>query len=202
MTTIVGIQGPNYAVLGADSRIVQMDDTNWGQISTLPAHHSKIARINNHYLIGAAGDVRAINLLHHAWKPPKPSPRLSKQKLDSFITREVIPGIRTLFDEHGYSNRNEHTEATQNSMIMLAVNNTIYVIDSSYAWATDKTGLYAIGTGAPYALGALHALPPTKTPKQAQHNIKTALNIASQHDPHTAPPHKTHTQQNQPEQKN
>ena len=201
MTTIVGIQGHNYAVIGSDSRIVQTDDNSWGQISTLSTNHSKVARIRQ-YLIGVAGDVRAINLLHYGWTPPKANPRHTRRELDTFVTREVIPGIREVFDNHGYSTKTDETGATQNSMIMLAINNTIYVIDSSYAWATDNLGLYAIGTGAPYALGALNTLPPAQTPKQAQQHAKTALTIASKYDPHTGPPHKTHTQQNQPEQKN
>ena len=72
MTTIIGIQGDGYALLCADSRIVQSDGEGGSQmISTAAAGHSKIC-LKGKYLLGAAGDVRAINLIQHALTPPQP----------------------------------------------------------------------------------------------------------------------------------
>ena len=73
MTTIVAIQGAGYAVIGTDSRISSFDESGMAyQITTLGTGTSKIAS-NGRYLLGAAGDVRAINILHHAFSPPAPT---------------------------------------------------------------------------------------------------------------------------------
>ena len=70
MTTIVAIQGDNFALICSDSRISDIDGDGYaGQVSTLREGTSKVAS-NGKYLLGAAGDLRAINLLHHAFTPP------------------------------------------------------------------------------------------------------------------------------------
>lgn len=201
MTTLVGIQGDGYALLGADSRISSFDEKgNAYQYSTLGGTTSKITQ-NGKYLIGAAGDVRAINLLQHAFHPPTPAPTLKGKKLDAFITTKLIPAIRDCFDHHGYSapeTKDSQHIAEHDSTIILAINATIYIIEGDYSWTPDTNGYYAAGTGAPYALGALTALmPKTKpqTPQQAKTIVIKALNIASKYDPYTGSPHHTYTQE-------
>lgn len=201
MTTIVGIQGDGYAVIATDSRISSFDSKgNAYQTTTLGAGASKIAP-NGKYLIGAAGDVRAINLLQHAFHPPTPAPSLKGKKLDQFITTKLIPAIRALFDEHGYSSpdtkENIHI-AEYDSTIILAINATLYVIEGDYSWTPDANPYYAIGTGSSYALGALHTLIPKtrpKTPQQAKAIALKALNTAAKYDPYTGTPHHTYTQE-------
>ena len=85
MTTIVGIQGDGFALLATDSRISSFDEKgDVYQYTTLGAGSSKLAT-NGKYLVGAAGDVRAINLLHHAFHPPVCAPSLRGKRLDTFI---------------------------------------------------------------------------------------------------------------------
>lgn len=73
MTTIVAIQGENFAVVCSDSRISDVEESGHiAQINTLREGSSKVA-VNGKYLLGAAGDLRAINILHHAFNPPTPT---------------------------------------------------------------------------------------------------------------------------------
>ncbi len=201
MTTIVAIQGDGYAVVCTDSRVSSMDESGFAfQITTLGAGSSKIAQ-NGKYLLGAAGDVRAINILHYSFVPPTPTPTLKGKQLDAFITNKFVPALRACFDESGYSlperDSSEHL-AEHNSTILVVINGTIYIIDGDYSWTSDNNGIYAIGSGSPYALGAIQALTPKQKPtlQQAKNIAVKALNITTKFDPYTGPPYQTYTQEN------
>ena len=128
MTTIVGIQGDGFAVICADSRISVEHDGSY-QIGTLGEGSGKLAQ-NGKYVIGAAGDVRAINILHHVFQPPTPPQNIVGKKLDQFFTSKFVPSLRECFDSQGYSvpdrDDKEHI-AEQGSSIIVAINAQIYV---------------------------------------------------------------------------
>ena len=198
MTTIVGLQGDGYCLIAGDTRIASIDSDGVAyQINTLKAETSKIA-VNGKYLIGTAGDLRAINLLTHTLTPPICPPNLKGKKLDEFVTNKLIPAIRQMFEQNGYTTNeqnNNSNKAEHGSELLVAINQTIYLIDGDYSWFTDASGIYAIGTGAPYALGALHNMPEHKNASIAKkHGIK-ALATASKYDPNTGNPYHTHIQQ-------
>jgi ATP-dependent protease HslVU (ClpYQ) peptidase subunit len=200
MTTIVGLQGDGYCLIAGDTRIASIDSDGVPyQINTLKAETSKIA-VNGKYLIGTAGDLRAINLLTHTLTPPICPPNLKGKKLDEFVTNKLIPAIRQMFEQNGYTTNEQNTntnKAEHGSELLVAINQTIYLIDGDYSWFTDASGIYAIGTGAPYALGALHNMPPVKNPAQAKKHAIKALATASRYDPNTGSPYHTHIQQTQ-----
>lgn len=176
------------------------------QISTLGNGQSKIS-LNKKYLLGAAGDVRAINILHHVFQPPAVPANLRGKKLDQFITSKFVPALRACFDQQGYSfpeDRNDkENRAEQGSSVVVVVNATIYVIENDYSWTSEAGGLYAVGTGSSYALGALHALTSGKkqSPTQAKRTVLKALQIAAKYDPHTGPPFHAYTQEVKVEEK-
>lgn len=197
MTTILAIQGDGFAVVGTDTRISLLDDDGSAfQIATLGGGTSKIA-VNGKYLLGAAGDLRAINILHHSFQPPTPAPSLKGKRLDAFITTKFIPSLRACFEEHGYASNERGNKATHSSELVAIVNGSIYVIDSDYSWMNDTTGIYGLGTGAPFALGALHVMPKAKkqTITSAKQNILKALAVAARFDPGTGSPFQTYTQE-------
>jgi ATP-dependent protease HslVU (ClpYQ) peptidase subunit len=200
VTTIVAIQGDDWVLVATDSRISSFDGSGMAtQSSTLSAGTSKVAQ-NGKYLLGAAGDVRAINLLHHALQPPAPPPNLAGRKLDAFITTRFIPAMRECFETHGYAtpdNDDKQHMAEHASTVLVVVNAHAYIVDGDYSWATDTSGIYAIGSGAPYALGAIHALRNGRTidtPQQAKNLATKALTITGRLDPYTGTPVQTHTQ--------
>lgn len=201
MTTIIGIQGEGWSVIGADSRISHMDEHGYVlQQQTLPDQNSKLIT-KNRYIIGVAGDIRAINILQHTYEPPTPPKTNNPDTLDKHITTRVIPSLRECFDEHGYAppdTTDRDHKAQQNSTIIISLKTQIYVIDSDYSWARDKTGIYTIGSGHQYAKAALHILTGNTTQnltlKQAQQHTHTALQVAATHDIHTGPPHHILTQ--------
>lgn len=200
MTTIVAVQGDGFAVVCVDSRISSIDGGLCTQIGTLREGSSKVST-NGKYLLGAAGDVRAINILHHVFQPPTPPPNLKGKKLDQFFTAKFIPALRECFDAQGYSipdlNENKQHIAEQGSLILVSVNGTIYIVDGDYAWASEASGLYVIGSGGEYALGAMHVLSHNKklTVQQAKNHALKALAVSAKFDPHTGPPYHTYIQE-------
>ena len=193
MTTIIGIQGLDYALICSDSRISTLDDGGFtSQITTLGNNSAKIAE-NGKYLLGAAGDMRAINILHHAFQPPSVPLNTTGRKLDNFITTKFIPSLRECFEKQGYAAPETDTSnhiAEHASTVMCAVAGTIYVIDGDYSWTSDIDGTYAIGTGSSYALGALHVLAASKTMTviQAKRTALKAIAISAKYDPYTGGP--------------
>ena len=119
---------------------------------------------------------------------------LKGKKLDEYITNKIIPVIKQLFETHGYTTPTTPNKAEHDSELLLATNQTIYHIDGDYSWFTDQTGIYAIGTGAPYALGALTAMPTPKNPTQAKKQALKAIATAAKYDPNTGHPYHTHIQ--------
>ena len=152
MTTILAVQGDTWATVGFDSLV---SDEN-GRTVLLGQGSSKIAK-NGQYLLGAAGDVRAINLLTHAFTPPRPG-TLVGPRLDKFITSKFIPALRECFEDHGYVGRESKEKASHGSIVLVLVNGAVYEIDEDYSWVRDATGIYVAGTGADFALGAFYAM--------------------------------------------
>ena len=199
MTTIVALQGDGFVVLGTDSRISTLDSDGFvSRVHTMNSSISKVCQISG-MLIGVAGDVRAINLVSHALQAQAPSPSLKAKKLDEFVTNKFIPALRACFDANGYSpptrESSEHV-AEQGSEMILAVNNVVYQIDTDYAWSNDSNGMYAIGTGAQYALGALAILFDSKKQNvtTSKKHCLSALSTAAKFDPHTGYPYQTFVQ--------
>lgn len=191
MTTVIAIQGETYALIACDSRLSSYDGSDVPYlVTTAGVDTSKVASVGK-YLIGAAGDVRAINILHYAFVPPAPKPNLKGKALNQFITTTFIPSLRQCFELHGYA----HKES-DNTEILIAVNGFIYSIDSDYSWATSTTNTYAIGSGSTYALGALQTMSTRNIPtvQIAKRNALKALRVAAKFDPFTGEPFITYCQ--------
>lgn len=195
MTTIIGIQGDSYAVICADSRVTEVDSNGKAaQSMSLKEVGFKIAQ-NGRWLMGVAGDVRAINILTYSFNPPIPPPSLKGRKLDHFVTTKFIPAMRACFDSEGYSSPitdNSEHQSEHGSVVMAAINGTIYVIDGDYSWLSDSFGVYAIGSGAQFALGSLATTIPTGGKigrRTAKQSALKAMGVAGRYDPGTAAPY-------------
>ncbi len=181
MTTIIGVQGPNWAVVGYDSRVV--DDGAGSRIYTLTKESPKMFQ-NGAYLLGAAGDMRAINILSHVFKPPAPG-NLKGARLEKFMATQFLSELKNCFEESSYGKDGEHE-----SNILVVVHGRVYEIGEDYAWCHDDSGIYAIGSGSSFALGSLYATLDGKTYTQLKVKaaVKQALTISSKLDTGTGAP--------------
>lgn len=187
MTTIVAVQGNGWSVVGWDSRV--SDD---GRIYKTGKGWSKVVK-NNGWLLGAAGDVRAINILAHSFRAPKPKSDVRGVWLDRFVTAEFIPVLREIFDREGYVSGKRSGAEEHGAEIIACVNGCVYEIASDWSWCHDERGLYAVGTGAEIALGALSVLSFDDV-VSAREVVLRALKVACEFDSNTAPPFRVVTQ--------
>lgn len=180
MTTIIAVQGQSWAVVGFDSRVTEES----GRVYTLGRGSSKVVK-NGQYLLGAAGDVRAINILAYSFNPPKAGD-LTGVRLDRFITSKFVPALRSCFEDHGYASRELREQAQHGSVVLAIVNGQIYEIDEDYAWVRDATGIYSFGSGGDYALGAMYAMTKDSLAdsgvETAKKVVRDALQIAARLD--------------------
>lgn len=177
MTTLAGVQGNGWSVIGADSRVI--DD---GVIVDLPKNAGKIFRKSG-YILAVAGDFRTAQIMQHSFAFPKPPTDASVDALDKFFTTELIPVWKAEYEDIGYT-----PDKDIGNTILVSLSSTIYAIGDDWTWARDKRNIYAAGSGAAYAIGALSAYGVPKTADEAVAQIKAAIKIASQYDHNTSEP--------------
>lgn len=166
MTTIIGIQYEGSCLLAADSRT-----TN--EIGR-PYHHDKVAKITERgkWLIAGAGDPQACDIVQHIWIPPK-----QEVKDDyKYMVTKVALSIRDCLKKNGYEK--DKSDRDGGFVFLIAYNGTIYEIDETFTVYLRDDGLYGIGSGARWAMGAL----------QAGADWQKALEIAEQNDIYTGRP--------------
>lgn len=178
MTTIAAVQGPSWAVIGADS---QVSEDN--KVYQLPEMFSKLVE-KGPYLIGIAGDFRAVNIVRHEFVPPIPR-KLGVEYLDKFMVSRFVPKLRQAFERNYYGKDNE-----TGSALIVAVRGVLYEIGSDYDCIREERGLYSIGSGSQFALGALSALASerVRTLGGAREMVSDALGAAILYDSGTSAP--------------
>lgn len=144
MTTIVGVQYQDHSIIAGDTGIFAE-----GKIY---AHDDMVKVIEkNGYVIAAAGDFRVLQLVLHAWTPPK-IPVRYKEKLYEAMINIIVPSLRKLFEDNSIV-----FDKDTDIGILISVNGQIFEIDQFYTVARNNHGYYGIGSGSDFALGALMA---------------------------------------------
>lgn len=151
MTTIIGVQNADGCVIASDSRVADN-----GKVYTHPEMVKAVER--GSYIIGGAGDYRALQVVLHGWQPPLVNAK-AKQNLYEFVINKVAPSLKSTLTEAGieFTKSSENDDNKFELQLIIGINGTIFELDSDFAVAMNDTGLYAIGSGGDYALGALHA---------------------------------------------
>ena len=148
MTTVIAIQHNDGVLMVADSQI---------NSSGKPYFHSDMVKIieRNKYLIGVAGRVVALQAIQNSWNPPALSSAY-KGSTYNFVITKIVPSLKMFIDESKMFSEKEKEEGELFS-ILLAVKGEVFEIDEDYSVARRADGIYAIGSGADFALGALMA---------------------------------------------
>jgi ATP-dependent protease HslVU (ClpYQ) peptidase subunit len=148
MTTIIGLEYDDSCVLVADSQTT--DDS--GYIYNHP-QVKKIAEVNG-YLIAGSGEVLPCDVAQHIWEPPAPT-KADKKDLYHFMISKAIPSLRKTLQANGFNFDEPKTE--QRFQFLIALCGEIFDIDDDLGVSRNASNVYAAGSGAPYALGALYA---------------------------------------------
>ena len=148
MTTIIAIESDKDCFLVADSRTT--DDS--GFIYT----HPDIKKLSERgaFIIGGSGEVLPCDVAQHIWDPPTPVKK-DRENLYHFMITKALPSLRKCLVENGYNFDESKTETR--FQFLIAVCGEVFDVDHDLSVSKNESGIYAAGSGAPYALGALHA---------------------------------------------
>lgn len=167
MTTILAVQTPQGAYLGADSQITD------GDKRILSPSTPKIVKIGK-YFLGVSGDCRPGDILMYNWKPPA----YDGSNPVTFMGRKVIPSIIAAFKNNGYDHAKDNTSYSY--LIVFAGN--IFEIGDDLSMSQSIDGIYGVGSGSPYGLGYLAGK------DKPEESIVDALEAAARYDINTCAP--------------
>jgi ATP-dependent protease HslVU (ClpYQ) peptidase subunit len=146
MTTVIAIQTDDGVEMIADSQI---------NANSKPYFHPDMVKIveRNKYLIGIAGRVIALQAIQNNWNPPAIAATY-KDSLFKFVVTKIIPSLKVFIENEKIFTDKEKDEGELFS-ILIAIRGELFEIDEDYAVSRRSDGMYAIGSGSDFALGAL-----------------------------------------------
>lgn len=150
MTTIVMVEKKNRVEIAFDSKVSSGHSTD-------SLEQPKVFK-NNGIVYGVAGAVRFANEIELVNVQP-PAEDVTGSDLDKWVQSVLIPRLQVA------GAKCDPVGAFWSEMQMLvAVNHRVYMIGSDFSRVRLTSGLYAIGSGSPYAMSALEH---GKTAKEA-----------------------------------
>lgn len=146
ITTIIARQYADRAVVLADSQVSANE-----RIYNDP-RMNKIAQ-QGRWLIAGAGNVAPCDIAVHIWKPPAPT-KQDSQDLYHFMVTKVIPSLKQCFKDNQF----EITESEKDSIVfqlIVVIDGHIFEINDDFSVLVRADGIYSIGSGYQYAIGAM-----------------------------------------------
>jgi ATP-dependent protease HslVU (ClpYQ) peptidase subunit len=169
MTTVIAIQYDQGVDMIADSQI---------NANGKPYFHPDMVKIveRNKYLIGIAGRVIALQAIQNNWNPPALTATY-KDSLYKFVITKIVPSLKMFIEDSKIFTDKEKEEGELFS-VLIAIKGELFEIDEDYSVSRREDGVYAIGSGSDYALGAL----------MAGADMQSAMQIAASLDVNTHEP--------------
>jgi hypothetical protein len=144
VTAVVALCHPDGLIIGADSAGVA------GLSLTVRSDDKVFA--TGEYLIGFTTSFRMGQLLRYDWHPPDRPEGLGDM---AFMVRTVVPSIRALLKDGGFSTIDNNTE--DGGTFLLGYRGQIYHFGGDFQVGQARCGYDAVGCGFELSLGSLHA---------------------------------------------
>lgn len=160
MTTIVGVQYEWGAVVGSDMQTTNGDYRPYNGPAMV-----KQRRVGP-YLVACSGAGAACDVTMYRWKPPDPGKRSGFR----FIVSHVVPSLAAARKAADC----EEAELTT----LLVLGGDLFHIESDGTVLHHERGIYGIGSGSAYAIGALWV----------GASVEEALEVAAANDAYTSGP--------------
>lgn len=159
MTTIIMVEHENGVTIGYDSKV-----SNGYRVRELEA--PKVFS-NAGMVFGFAGAVLDAQLIKYAELPEITE---DEWDTDRWVTNELVPWMAmTLKDREAATVSNSKLLTDNNALVV--VRGRVYQIGADTSWIRLTSGIYAIGSGSAYALGALH------TGSSVRDSLEVAANL-------------------------
>lgn len=177
MTTIVATCKNGNVIMGADAQVTD---------NARPNRHSKMEKItkNNGWLIAGSGDSQPCDVMQHVFIPPVPTNK-ERENLYKFMITKFVPAMRECLDENGY--KPDPNDKEQSFSMLFAFDGEVFDIGDDFSVMLNSDGIYGVGNGSQFAIGALYA----------GASVEKALEIASNNDIYTSGPFQIVKQQKQ-----
>lgn len=160
MTTIVGKQYEDKCVLAADNQVTGDSGRKFNHPDML-----KISK-RGEFLVAGSGEVQPCDAIQHNWVPPKITLK-DREDLYHFMIVKVMPSLRKCLTDNGY----DFSEGKDSGKVdesrfnfIIAVGGELFDVAYDLSICRSGDGIYGVGSGSPYAIGALHA---GATPQEA-----------------------------------
>jgi ATP-dependent protease HslVU (ClpYQ) peptidase subunit len=153
MTTIVAVQYKDKCVMAADNQVTSEGGRRYNHPDM-----KKIAK-RGAFLIAGSGEVQPCDVVQHMWNPPKLSLKDSDDIYHFMITK-AMPSLRKCLTDNGYD-FNEGKEGGKSGEgrfnFLMAVSGEVFDIADDLSVCRSADGIYGVGSGSDYAVGAIHA---------------------------------------------
>jgi ATP-dependent protease HslVU (ClpYQ) peptidase subunit len=161
MTCIAGIAEDGNVWIGADSAGVSGTDL-------VIRKDRKVFAVGN-YIIGFTTSFRMGQILAASFEPPEAS---SDADLEKFMRTEFIDAVRKALKAGGYAS--EHDKTERGGDFLVGYRGRLFHIAGDYQVGESLDGLYAVGCGAPFALGCLFSNRNRNHPRERIHEALMA----------------------------
>lgn len=153
MTTIVAVQYKDKCVIAADNQVTGDGGRRY--------NHPDMKKISQRgsFLIAGSGEVQPCDIVQHMWNPPKLTLKDSADVYHFMITK-AMPSLRKFLVDNGYdfSEGKESGKAGEGRFnFLMAVAGEIFDIADDLSICRSADGIYGVGSGSDYAVGAIHA---------------------------------------------
>ena len=177
MTTIVAVCKNGNVTLGADSQVTD---------GSRPNRHSKMEKItkNNGWLIAGSGDSTPCDILQHIFIPPVPTIK-ERDNLYKFMITKFIPAMQDCLEENNW--KPDQNDKDSGFSMLFAFDGEVFDIGNDFSVLLNSDGIYGVGNGSQFAIGALYA----------GASVEKALEIAANNDIYTSGPFQIVKQQKQ-----
>jgi len=177
MTTIVAVCKNGNVTMGADSQVTD---------GSRPNRHSKMEKItkNNGWLIAGSGDSTPCDILQHIFIPPVPTIK-ERENLYKFMITKFIPAMQDCLEENNW--KPDQNDKDSGFSMLFAFDGEVFDIGNDFSVLLNSDGIYGVGNGSQFAIGALYA----------GASVEKALEIAANNDIYTSGPFQIVKQQKQ-----
>lgn len=174
MTCIVGLAAKGRVIMGADSA---------GSDGARIAYRADAKLFaTGAYVIGFTTSYRMGQLLQYSLTPPV----LDTWDIDRFMATRFVNAVRGCLEAGGWLGKDEERRE-EGGTFLVGIRDHLYAIEGDFQIERVHDGYNAVGSGAHFALGSLHA---TQDLEEAtlRERVEWALEAAAHHCPTVAEP--------------
>ena len=139
MTTIIAIRDSKGFTFAADAQVTDTER---------PYQHRSMKKIVevNEYVMAGAGNSRCCDVILYGWEPPK----YDGSEPYMFMVSKFVAAMRKQHEDAGITLKED-----EDFVFLVGFKDRVFHVAGNYAVLETDTGIYGIGTGAAYALGAI-----------------------------------------------